>query len=87
MSEFVVYVLYSKKFEAIYIGYTSSLIQRFYSHNNFSKKGHTVKYRPWIVVYVEFYQTKKEALKREKQMKSYRGRLWIREFIKNNLID
>jgi len=32
----------------IYTGYTSSLIQRFASHNIFGKDS-TAKYRPWIL--------------------------------------
>ncbi|SEF65871.1 GIY-YIG catalytic domain-containing protein [Halpernia humi] len=35
MNEFVVYVLYSEKYDKYYTGFTSSLIERFYSHNNF----------------------------------------------------
>ena len=79
MQEFVTYVLYSLKFNKIYIGYSSSLIQRFYSHNKFSNKGFTVKYRPWIVVYTEFFKTKNEAMKKEKWLKSGVGRKFIKE--------
>jgi len=81
MNEFVTYVLYSAKFNKVYIGYSSSLIQRFYSHNNFSKKGFTVKFRPWIVVYTEFFTSKREAMKKEKWLKSGIGRKFIKEKI------
>ena len=64
---FVTYVLYSEKFNQLYIGYTSDLMNRFHSHNSFATKGHTIKYRPWIVAYVEFHETKNQALTREKQ--------------------
>ena len=75
---FVVYCLYSEAYNKIYIGYTSDLIDRFSSHNSKSKKGYTVRYRPWIVSYVEFLETKSEAMKREKQLKSFRGREYLR---------
>ena len=75
--EHVCYVLYSKKYKKIYIGYTSNLIGRFRSHNELGKKGFTVRYRPWTVVHLEFYETKPEATTREKQLKSSRGRAWI----------
>jgi len=39
---FTVYVLYSPAHDKIYIGYTSNLEQRFLSHNELGKKGHTV---------------------------------------------
>ena len=79
---FVVYVLYSVKHQKIYIGYTSALKDRFHSHNKFSTKGYTVKYRPWIVVHVEFFESKIAALKREKEIKSSRGRDFIWNQIK-----
>ena len=52
--EYTVYVLYSSKFDKIYIGYTSNLIQRFLAHNKLSKKGWSIKFRPWIVVHCEY---------------------------------
>ena len=79
---FVVYVLYSVNHQKIYIGYTSALIDRFHSHNKFSTRGYTVKYRPWIVVHVEFFESKIAALKREKEIKSSRGRDFIWNQIK-----
>ncbi|MFY0689965.1 MAG: GIY-YIG nuclease family protein [Cyclobacteriaceae bacterium] len=81
MNIFTVYVLYSAKFDKIYIGYTSNLLERFQSHNELSKKGYTVKYRPWIVCYCEWFEAKKEAIKREKQLKSARGRQFLWDHI------
>jgi putative endonuclease len=78
--EFVVYILFSEKSNRNYTGYTSNLIQRFKSHNELGKDS-TAKYRPWIVVHVEFYKTKEEALKKEKYFKAGRGSI-----VKNQLI-
>ena len=75
---FTVYVLYSGSFDKIYIGFTSNLEQRFLSHNKLGKKGWTIKFRPWKIIYTEEFDDKKEALKREKELKSSRGRDWIR---------
>ena len=75
--EFVVYILYSKKFDKTSVGFTSSIIQRFYSHNFFATKGYTLKYRPWEVVYVEFFDAKVEAIKKEKWFKSGVGREYV----------
>ncbi|MEO5947386.1 MAG: GIY-YIG nuclease family protein [Chitinophagaceae bacterium] len=74
---FTVYVLYSKSFEKIYIGYTSDLSQRLLSHNELSKKGWTIKFRPWIVAHREIFETKAEAMLREKQLKTAKGREWL----------
>ena len=80
LNGFVVYILYSKKSDRNYTGCTNHLIQRFYSHNIYGKDS-TRLYRPWVVVHVEFYDTKEEALRREKHYKSGRG-----SELKNKLI-
>jgi putative endonuclease len=54
MDEFVVYILYSEKFNKNYTGFTSNLIARFNSHNNLETKGFTLKFRPWKVIHIEF---------------------------------
>jgi putative endonuclease len=82
---FIVYALYSAKYDKIYIGYTSNIEQRLALHNSLSDKGYTTKYRPWIVVYQEQYSSKKEAMLREKQLKTAKGREFIRQQIQNNL--
>ena len=81
MEEFVVYILFSEDYGKTYVVFTSNLIERFKSHNNLSKKGYTIKFRPWQVIYVEFFTTKSEALKREKLLKSGKGREFIKEII------
>lgn len=78
---YTVYVLHSRKFDKIYIGYTSDLESRIKSHNELATKGWTVKYRPWEVVYTEEYESKSEAMGREKELKSHRGRDFIRTMI------
>ena len=83
--DFVVYILYSFDSDKIYIGFTSDLISRFNSHNSYSKKGHTTRFRPWKVIYCEYYLTKSDALKREKFLKSGIGRKWIWEQIRESL--
>jgi putative endonuclease len=75
--EHVCYILYSSKYSKIYIGITSNLLSRFKSHNELGKKGYTLRYRPWEVIHVAFFDSKTAALKREKQLKSSRGRAWI----------
>ena len=83
MSEFVVYVLKSISSAKHYVGYTTNLILRFKSHNTLGKKGFTTRYRPWSVIYVEFYLTKSEAIAREKFLKTGKGREWMKTHIDN----
>ena len=74
---FIVYVLYSKEYNKIYIGFTSNLEQRLLSHNSLGKKGWTIKFRPWHLVYKEEFITKPDAMKREKELKTAKGREFI----------
>jgi putative endonuclease len=78
---FVVYALHSQAFNKIYIGFTSNLESRLNDHNFLSTKGYTVKYRPWVLIYSENCETKKQALLREKQLKTAAGRKFIRTVI------
>jgi putative endonuclease len=81
MEEYVVYILKSLSSDKHYVGYTQNLISRFKSHNELSRKGYTVRYRPWRVIYIEFFNNKKGAMSREKFLKSGKGREWM----KNNI--
>jgi putative endonuclease len=73
---YTVYVLFSEEHQKIYIGYTSNLLQRFKSHQ-FLGKDWTAKYRPWRVIYCEYFSEKSDAKERENQLKQYRNRLKI----------
>jgi len=75
---YYVYALYSKKYDKIYIGMTSDIKARLASHNHPMNRGWTSKYKPWEVIYKESLPTKRAALIREKQLKSFRGRQFIR---------
>ncbi|OXB03818.1 endonuclease [Flavobacterium plurextorum] len=83
MEEFVIYILYSEKFNKNYTGFTSNLIKRFKSHNLLTTKGYTIKFRPWTIIHIEFFNSKSEAMKREKYLKTGIGR----EFIKNIILN
>jgi putative endonuclease len=80
---FTIYVLYSPSHNKIYIGFTSNIEQRMLSHNQLATKGYTVKFRPWILIHTEVFETKSEAMKREKELKSANGRQFIWNLIKN----
>jgi len=78
---YTVYVLYSVRYQKIYIGYTSNLVERFKSHNLLATKGWTIKFRPWQIIYTEEFVDKSAALSREKELKSSRGRAFIWQLI------
>ena len=81
MEDFVVYILYSERFNKNYTGFTSNLIERFKSHNLLGTKGYTLRFRPWKVIHVEFFNSKSEAMKREKYLKTGIGREFIQNLI------
>ncbi|MFA6295326.1 MAG: GIY-YIG nuclease family protein [Candidatus Paceibacterota bacterium] len=80
-----VYVIKSLSTNKLYTGCTSDLQQRLDRHNGLlpsKKSSYTRKQKgPWIVVYSEICQDMSQARKRELQLKSSRGR----EFIKNQI--
>ncbi len=80
---FTVYGLHSSKHKKIYIGRTSDLDSRMLSHNKLATKGWTRRYRPWKVVYTEQCEIKSQAIKREKQLKTAKGRAFIWKIIKD----
>jgi len=81
---YIVYALHSPKYDKIYIGYTSNLEQRLLSHNKLGTKGWMIKYRPWEIVHTEEVDSKRKAMKREKQLKSGGGRRFIWSLIDND---
>jgi putative endonuclease len=78
---YFVYVLYSKAFDRIYIGSSSNVIARLDSHNDPRNKGYTARFRPWCVFHQEKFESKHDALIREKQLKTAKGRGFIRSLI------
>ena len=71
----LVYVLKSEKFDRKYIGSTrnNEISIRLYNHNS-GRVRSTKAYKPWKVIYVENYETYKEARKRELFLKTGIGR-------------
>ncbi len=80
---YTVYILYSRKFQKSYVGFTSSLEERFKSHNELGKKGWTIKFRPWEIAHTEPFDIKADAMKRELFLKSGQGRIQVKAIIAN----
>ncbi len=78
-----VYAIYNTTYDKIYIGQTENIIERLKLHNKHIFKGYTSRFDgEWQLIYSEEVDTRQEALKREKQLKSYRGREFIRKHIR-----
>jgi putative endonuclease len=75
---FFVYVLKSQKDGRYYYGSTFDLDERIKYHN--SGKVRSTKYRrPLEIHYFETYETKTEALKRERFFKTGAGHYWLKQ--------
>ncbi len=67
---FYVYFLKSLKNNDLYIGSTENLEKRFALHN-LGKVKSTQFYRPWKILDHEVYNTRSEAVKRERFLKNH----------------
>ncbi len=70
---FLVYVLRNQTSGRLYTGYTSDLVQRVGQHNHGIAKS-TKNRGLWELVYREEFKTRVEAMRREKYLKTGRGR-------------
>jgi putative endonuclease len=67
-----VYILKSMKDQKFYIGESTDVQKRLIFHNSGLQRS-TRNRIPFIIVHVEAFESKSEALKREKQIKSWKG--------------
>jgi putative endonuclease len=77
------YVLRSLKNGILYKGSTQDIEKRINTHNS-GKVKFSSKYMPWELVLVEEFQTRSEAINREKWYKTGVGREWIHSKLKND---
>jgi len=69
---YYIYILQSTIKQRYYIGQTEDLINRLDVHNSGQVRV-TKGYRPWKIIYSENYLTRSEAVKRELEIKNYKG--------------
>ena len=70
---FYVYVLQSLSYGCRYVGSTGDLEKRLNQHNEGLAR-YTKGRRPWELIYFEEFSTRSEAMRRERFLKSGRGR-------------
>jgi putative endonuclease len=78
------YVLQSSKDSQFYVGFTKDLKLRFEEH----RKGlveSTKNRRPLKLIYYEACLDQKDAVRREKYLKTYLGKMFLRNRLKSNL--
>jgi putative endonuclease len=78
---YFVYVIRSESTGKTYIGHTGNLEKRLGEHNDegcFSSKFTKRIPGPWLLVYKEEYPTRSEAFRRERWLKTGRGRDFLK---------
>ena len=78
------YVLQSAKDRGFYTGYTKDLKLRFRHHNDGLVES-TKDRRPFKLIYYEACIDRADAAKREKYLKSYHGKIYLRRRLKSYL--
>lgn len=87
MDTFFTYILQSESTGMYYIGSTQNLDDRITQHNDPARSGKktTRKFSgPWVLVYHETFETRSEAMRREKHIKSWKSRIAIANLISNS---
>jgi putative endonuclease len=78
---FYLYILYSASADKFYVGYTGDdLNERVRKHNS-NHKGFTGFACDWTIVHSESFDTKAEAISREKHIKAWKSAKRIRQLI------
>ncbi len=75
------YVLQSEKDDKFYVGFTKDLKLRFEQHNKGLVES-TKDRRPLRLIYYEACLEGNDATKREKYLKSYHGRMFLKKRLK-----
>ena len=84
---YTIYAIHNKTAKKYYVGQTQDLAERIMLHNNHTFKGYTSRFPgKWELIYQESAATRPEALRREKQLKSFRGREFVKSFVNNSTL-
>jgi putative endonuclease len=83
--KYFVYILYSQLRDRYYIGYSQDPFERLEEHNLGATKS-TRPGRPWKIVYIEKYENKSAAIKRELEIKKMKSRKHIESILKNHTV-
>jgi putative endonuclease len=75
---FYVYVIWSKSTGKLYTGQTDDLERRLSEHQQGIAR-YTRGRGPWELLLTEEYSTRKEAMQRERFLKTGQGRKWLKE--------
>jgi putative endonuclease len=84
MKKYYIYILTNYENTILYIGVTNDLIRRVYEHKNSLAEGFTSRYKLGKLVYYEEFIDPRDAIEREKQLKSGSRKKKVELIEKNN---
>lgn len=69
--QFYIYIMASNS-GTLYVGVTNNLLKRVLTHKEDTNEGFTKKYKCHKLIYYEYYNDIRQAIKREKEIKKWR---------------
>ncbi len=83
--KYFLYILKSKSADKFYVGISQNPNRRLEYHNSF-EKGFTSRYRPWEIVFIHEFNSKTDASKMEKKIKSWKSSKMIQRVIDGDIV-
>ncbi len=81
--QYMVYIIFSKKLDKYYVGYSEDIYVRLKQHNEgFST--YTSRANDWQIKYSEAFESRELAMKREKEIKNKKSRKYIEYLISSS---
>jgi putative endonuclease len=84
MEKYYTYILQSESTGKYYVGHTHDMEQRLKQHNDHAFSGSLATKRlkgPWKLVYSEKFETRAEAVRREREFKSLKSSKAVERFL------
>ena len=82
--EHFLYILKSKSADKFYIGISQNPERRLEYHNTL-EKGFTSRYRPWVIVFTQEFNSKSNALKVERKIKNWKSRIMTQRVVNGEI--
>ena len=77
------YILQSETTEGLYIGQAANIIERVERHNS-NRARWTRNKGPWKLIFFKEFQTRSDAIKLERKLKSFKNKKYLLSWIDSN---
>ncbi len=80
---YTTYILYSQSRDEYYVGHTQDLLNRIEKYHNEGRSLYTKRGIPWKLAYFEVYETRSDAMRREREIKTRKSRKYIEKLVQS----